>query len=113
MQLGQAVADPDLLEILDFLISNGVEKNSYIDDLLDWAGVYVNGEKRQLRFAALATVNKMPKDKCLSKKGIVKRAHRVKFQWLLSKPRSGMGVFPVGATDATRGSAAVLPCAMR
>ena len=47
MQLGPAVADPDLLELFDYLISNGVGKNSYIDDLLDWAAFYVNGKKRQ------------------------------------------------------------------
>ena len=66
MQLGPAVADPDLPEIFDFLISNGAGKNSYIDDFLDWASVFVNGAKRQLRFAALAPINKMPEDVPLS-----------------------------------------------
>ena len=54
MQLGPAVADPDLLEIFDYLISNGVGKNSYIDDLLDWASFYVNG-KMAVAFCRLRT----------------------------------------------------------
>ena len=58
-QLGTAVADPDLPEVFDFLISNGVGKNFYIDDFLDYCGVFVNSKKRQLRLSAFGLIDKM------------------------------------------------------
>ena len=35
--LGPAAQDRDIVQLFDFLISNGVGKNSYIDELLHWA----------------------------------------------------------------------------
>ena len=75
--MGSAVADPDLIELFEFLISNGVGKNTYIDDFLDWANVFVNPNKRQLRFAAFSPINKMP-DAPGSRKAVAKRAYRGK-----------------------------------
>ena len=72
-----AVADPDLIELFDFLISNGVGKNSYLDGFLDWANASVNPKKRQLRFIAFAPINKMP-DAPLSRIAVAKRAYRGK-----------------------------------
>ena len=59
-QLGPSVADPQLIEIFDFLISNGAGKNAYVDNFLDWANVFVNSKLRQLRFSALKPINEMP-----------------------------------------------------
>ena len=44
-QLGPAVADPELVELFEFLISHGVGTNTYIDDFLDWAGASIHPKK--------------------------------------------------------------------
>ena len=75
--LGPAVADPELVELFEFLICNGVGKNTYIDDFLDWACVSVNPKRRQLRFAAFSPINKMP-DSPRSRVAVAKRAYRGK-----------------------------------
>ena len=75
--LGPAANDPDIVQLFDFLISNGVGKNSYIDDFLHWATVSVNPNKRRLRFAAFTPINNMrplPLTQC----AVAKRAYRGK-----------------------------------
>ena len=75
--LGPAADDPDVIQLFDFLISNGVGKNSYIDDFLHWATVSINPNKRRLRFAAFIPINKMcalPLSRC----AVAKRAYRGK-----------------------------------
>ena len=74
-QLGPAVAGPGLIEIFDFLISNGVGKNSYVDDFMDWTDVFVNGKLRQLRFMAFCVINKMANVPA-SRIAVGKRAYR-------------------------------------
>ena len=77
-QLHTAADDPDLQEVFDFLISIGVGKNTYTEDLLEWAARYVDSKRRQLRFAAFAGVNKMCPQAVWSKIAVVKRAYRCK-----------------------------------
>ena len=75
--LGPAADDPDIVQLFDFLISNGVGKNSYIDDFLHWATAKINPNKRRWRFAAFAIINNMvpfPLSKCAA----TKRAYRNK-----------------------------------
>ena len=75
-ELHHAADDPDLAEVFDFLISNGVGVNAYIDQLLMWTRSYVDSKKRQLRFQAFAPINKMDDRAPRSKVAVVKRAYR-------------------------------------
>ena len=75
--LGPAVDDPDIVQLFDFLISNGVGKKSYIDDFLHWTTSSINPNKRRLRFAAFVPINNMcplPLSRC----AVAKRAYRGK-----------------------------------
>ena len=73
--LGPAAGDPDIVQLFDFLVSNGVGKNSYIDDFLHWATANINPNKRRLRFAAFVPINNM-RPLPLSKCAVAKRAYR-------------------------------------
>ena len=75
-QLQAATDDPDLPEVFEFLISNGVGKNVYIDKLLEWTQTFVDSKKRQLRFSAFAPVNKMCAEAVWARMAVVKRAYR-------------------------------------
>ena len=90
LELHTAADDPDLPEVFDFLISNGVGSNAYIDHLLEWTGIFVDATKRQLRFSAFAVPNKMCEQACWSRMAIVKRAYR-------SKPSNGFCPSPEAA----------------
>ena len=75
--LGPAADDPDIVQLFDFLVSNGVGCNSYIDDFLHWATANVNPNLRRLRFAAFTPINNMcglPLSRC----AVAKRALRGK-----------------------------------
>ena len=75
--LGPAADDPDLVQLFDFLVSNGVGKNFYIDEFLEWATASINPNKRRLRFAAFIPINNMcalPLSRC----AVAKRAYRGK-----------------------------------
>ena len=71
-----AADDPDLPEVFDWLISTGVGNNGYIDQLLEWTGVFVDGRLRQLRFSAFAVINKMCENGVWTKMAVLKRAYR-------------------------------------
>ena len=58
-QLGPLVADPDLVEVFDFLLKLGVDKNTFFADLLEFLEKYVNSKLRQMRLAGFATLNKI------------------------------------------------------
>ena len=75
-QLHTAADDPDLTEVFDFLISNGVGKNGYIDHLMEWTTCFVDSKKRQLRFSAFTAVNNMCAEAVWSRMAVVKRAYR-------------------------------------
>ena len=77
-QLDSAADDPDLTELFDFLMSAGVGKNSYIEDLLEFGGCFVDSKKRQLRFSAFAAANKICEQAPWSKIAVMKRAYRKK-----------------------------------
>ena len=78
LQLDSALEDPDLPDIFDFLISTGVGVNTYVDEFLEFAGIFVDGAKRQLRFAAFGAVNKMKEKAPRCKMAVLKRAYRKK-----------------------------------
>jgi hypothetical protein len=75
-QLANAADDPDLPELFDFLISNGVGKNTYIDQFMEWTGRYVDSKRRQLRFTAWYPVNKMCPEAVWARMAVLKRAYR-------------------------------------
>ena len=75
MQLDSAADDPDYVELFDFLIGVGVGSNTYFDDLIEFAGLYVDSKFRQLRFAAFAVADKMPDKFPLTQIAIIKRAY--------------------------------------
>ena len=52
MELDSAADDPDLDQLFDFLISIGVGKKQYFEDLVNFRRIFVNSKQRQLRFAA-------------------------------------------------------------
>ena len=45
LELDSAAEDPDLSQLFDFLISLGVGKNTYVDDLADFQKIFVNSKK--------------------------------------------------------------------
>ena len=77
-QLRHAADDPDLPEVFDFLISLGVGKNSYIDELLEFGSCFVDSKKRQLRFGAFAVARKICIEAPLTRVAVIKRAYRKK-----------------------------------
>ena len=77
-QLDSAADDPDLPELFDFLVCAGVGTNSYIEDLLEFGGCFVDSKKRQLRFSAFAVANKICEQAPWSKIAVMKRAYRKK-----------------------------------
>jgi hypothetical protein len=77
-QLRHAADDPDLPEVFDFLISLGVGKNSYIDELLEFGSCFVDSKKRQLRFGAFAVARKICIEAPLTRVAVIKRAYRQK-----------------------------------
>ena len=93
-QLDSAADDPDLPELFDFLISAGVGKNSYVEDLLEFGGCFVDSKKRQLRFSAFAVDNKICEQAPWSKIAVLKRAYRKKpVNGFCPSPEAGWGDF--------------------
>ena len=88
-QLDTAADDPDLPELFEFMICIGVGKNSYIDDLLEVGGCFVDSKKRQLRFSAFTAVNKMCKQAPWAKIAV--------FETGLSKTHNGFCPSPEAA----------------
>ena len=74
-QLDLAADDMDLPEIFGFLITLGVGTNSYIDDLLDFAGKFVNSKFRQLRFSAFGVANAVCAEAPWTKVALIKRTY--------------------------------------
>ena len=40
-ELYTVIDDPELVNIFEWLISSGVGTNSFVDDFLEWTGIYV------------------------------------------------------------------------
>jgi len=75
-KLDMAADDPDLIQVFDFLIWSGVGRNRYVDELTQFARVFVNAGKRQLRLSAFGVINQMPKNARWSSVAVLKRAYR-------------------------------------
>jgi hypothetical protein len=78
MQLDAAVDYPDLPELFDFLINAGVGRNTYLQDLFDFASCFVDSKTRQLRFSAFGIANKIHEQAPLTKIAVMKRTYRKK-----------------------------------
>ncbi len=72
------VDDPDFLEVFEFLISTGAGKNSYVSNLSDYIGTFVDSNLRRLRLSAFGAVNKMHADCPWAKVATLKKAYRTK-----------------------------------
>ena len=93
-QLDAVADDPDLPEVFDYLISAGVGKNSYIEDLLEFGSCFVDSKKRQLRLSAFAVANKIPAKFPWTKIAVVKRAYRKKpINGFCPSPETAWGSF--------------------
>jgi len=77
LQLGTLVDEPDFMEMFDFVVSVGADKNSYLPEFLKWCSLYVSSKHRRLRFATCAVLNKL-KAGPLSKIALAKRSLRLK-----------------------------------
>ena len=78
LELDTAADDPDLPELFDFLINGGVGTNTYVEDFQEFASVYVDSSKRQLRLSAFGVANKIQELAPLTKMAVMKRAYRKK-----------------------------------
>ena len=74
-QLDGDADDIDFPEIFGFLMSLGVGQNSYVDDMLDFAGKFVDSTKRRLRFSAFGVVNAVCAECPWTKVALIKRAY--------------------------------------
>ena len=77
-ELDFVVDDPAFLELYEFVISMGANKNSFIEGLLAFGAKYVDGKKRRLRLEAFATINKIGDAFPRLKIATLKRAYRKK-----------------------------------
>ena len=77
-QLDTAADDPDLPELFEYLISLGVGKNTYVDDLMAFTQIFVDSKCRQLRYSAFQVPNRMCKNSPWSKIAMMKRCYRKK-----------------------------------
>jgi hypothetical protein len=82
-QLGVCVDEPDFIELYDFLISLGVGKNTFVEELLEFGMQFVDSKLRQLRYQAFAEANKVDARAPRVKVAMIKRAYR-------KKPSNGM-----------------------
>ena len=76
MELDSAAEGPDLDQLFDFLISIGVGRNTYFEELADFQRIFVNSKFRQLRFGAFGVVNKLDPKFPRVKLAVIKRAYR-------------------------------------
>ena len=76
LELDTASDDPDLPEFFDFLINAGVGTNTYVEDFQEFASVFVDSSRRQLRLSAFAVANKVQQQAPLTKMAVMKRAYR-------------------------------------
>ena len=70
------VDDPDFIEAFDFVINLGATKNTFVASLLEWASMFADPKKRQLRLTAYAEANKLPIWAPRMKRALIQRAYR-------------------------------------
>jgi len=99
-QLDTVVDDPDLQEVFDYLIHAGVGTNSYADDLLAFATIFVDSKKRRLRLCAFGAINKMSVQHQWVRVAVLKRAYRKKpSNGFCPNPESHWGEYDDGAMN--------------
>mgnify|MGYP001114192065 CR=1 FL=1 len=104
LQLDAAAEGPDLPELFDFLINAGVGQNTYVQDFQDFAGVFVDSTKRQLRFGAFGVVNKIQEQAPLTKIAAMKRACQKKpIMGFCPNPESAWTAFPMAMLQPLEG----------
>jgi hypothetical protein len=70
------VLDPEFIDLFEFVVTMGGRSAGFIDELLDFAAVFVDSKQRQLRLLAFAMVNKMPAETPRAKIAVLMRAYR-------------------------------------
>ena len=78
MDLDSAANDPDIRQLVDFLVNIGVTTNDYFDDLAAFQQKFINSNRRQMRFAGFGVVNMIAAQFPRTKIAIIKRAYRKK-----------------------------------
>ena len=68
--------DPEFIDLFEFVVTMGGSSAGFIDELLDFAGTFVDSKQRQLRLSAFAMVNKMPVETPRAKIAVLMRAYR-------------------------------------
>jgi hypothetical protein len=77
-ELDFIVDEPPFVELYEFVISLGANKNSYIEGFLSFGSKFVDGKKRRLRFEAFAVINKIGDQFPRTKIAVLKRAYHKK-----------------------------------
>ena len=75
-ELDMWVLDPEFIDLFEFVVTMGGRSAGFIDELLDFAGAFVDSKQRQLRLLAFAVVNKMPAETPCAKIAVLMRAYR-------------------------------------
>ena len=72
------VDEPSFLELYDFVISMGANKNTFIQGFLSFGERFVDGKKRRLRFEVFAIIDKIGGQFPRTKIAVLKKAYRKK-----------------------------------
>ena len=77
VQLDTIVDEPEFMEMFDFVVSLGADKNTYLPGFLKWCSLFVSNQHRRFRFQTCAALNKLFAGP-LSKIALAKRSLRLK-----------------------------------
>ena len=104
LQLDSAAEDPELSELFDLLVDAGLGQNTYAQDFQDFAGVFVDSTKRQLRFGAFGVVNRKQEQAPLTNIAVMKRAYRKKpSMGCCPNPETAWTAFPMAKLQPLEG----------
>ena len=72
------VDEPEFIEMFEFVVTQGANRNTFIPRLLDFGARFLDGMNRKLRLNAFSLVNKLGDGLPRCKNGILMRAYRQK-----------------------------------
>ena len=70
------VLDLESIDLFELVVHMGGASAGFIDELLDFAGLFADSKQRQLRLLAFAVLNKMPTETPRAKIAVLMRAYR-------------------------------------
>ena len=77
-ELDLFVDEPEFIEMFEFVVTQGANRNTFITRLLDFGSRFLDGMNRKLRLNAFTLVNKLGDGLPRCKNGILMRAYRQK-----------------------------------